>query len=136
MRIAKIGHWFLLASLFVETLAVGQLTSAEYILGRAFGFERAYPLNYWSDVLGGLFICLFGFCVTGVVLLQHRWSKRLASGFCLATILFVLARATSTPGSNWWLAFEFCILPIAVLGYLTLDWISSRPTTHKAVQPS
>jgi hypothetical protein len=37
-RTANIGYWFLLASLFVESMWLGHLTSAEYELAAVFCF--------------------------------------------------------------------------------------------------
>ena len=135
-RIANIGYWFLLTSLFVESMSLGHLTSTEYVLGRLFGFQRAYPWSYWSRVLGGLFVCLLGFLATSTVLLHRPWSKQLVAVFCSVAIVCILARALSTDSSDWWIASEFCFLPVAVLGYLAFNWFGSRLDAHKVGQLS
>ena len=78
-RTANIGHWFLLISLFLESMWLGHVTSAGYALGQAFGFRRAYPWSYWSDALIGLLICLLGFFAASTVLLDRSVVK---ASFC------------------------------------------------------
>jgi uncharacterized membrane protein required for colicin V production len=133
---AKYGHWFLLASLFAQAMFFGHLASTDYALGRVFGFARAYPREFWFLVLGGLLVCLLGFLATAAVLVKSRWSKQSAALFCLAAVAFILARVHSDNSRDWRFASELCILPATVLGYLAFDWLSSRPTPDKAVQPS
>lgn len=135
-RIANIGYWFLLTSLFVESMSLGYLTSADYVLGRAFGFERAYPWSQWFRALSGLFVCLLGFFTTSTVLLHRPRSKQLVAVFCAVAIVFISARALSTQSSNWLFASEFCFLPVAVLGYLAFTWLGSRLDAHKVGQLS
>jgi hypothetical protein len=135
-RIENIGYWFLLTSLFVESMSLGYLTSADYVLGAAFGFERAYPWSHWFRVLSGLFVCLLGFFTTSTVLLHRPWSKQLVAAFCSVAIVFISARALSTQSPNWWFASEFCFLPVAVLGYLAFSWFGSRLDAHKVGQLS
>jgi len=133
-RIANIGYWFLLTSLFVESMSLGHLTSSDYVLGRLFGFQRAYPWSHWFRVLGGLFVCLLGFFTTSTVLLQRPWSKQLVAMFCSVAIVFILARALSAQSWDWWYASEFCFLPVAVLAYLAFSWRGSRLDAHKVGQ--
>jgi hypothetical protein len=135
-RIANIGYWFLLTSLFVESMSLGHLTSGDYVLGRVFGFKRAYPWSFWFGVLSGLFVCLLGFFTTSTVLLHLRWSKHLVAVFCSVAIVFVLTRALSAQSSDWWLASELCFLPAVVLGYLAFSWPGSRLDAHKVGQLS
>jgi hypothetical protein len=135
-RIANIGYWFLLTSLFVESMSLGHLTSADYVLGRVFGFKGAYPWSFWFEVLSGLFVCLLGLFTTSTVLLHRPWSKQLIAVFCSVAIVFILARALSAQSSDWWFALEFCVLPVAVLGYLTFSWRGSRLDAHKVGQLS
>jgi len=134
--IENIGYWFLLTSLFVESMSLSHLTSADYVLGRAFGFERAYPWSFWLSVLGGLSVCLLGFFTTSTVLLRRPWSKRLAAVFCSVTIVFITASVLSGQSSDWWLASEFCFLPVAVLVYLAFSWLGSRLDAQKVGQLS
>ena len=135
-RTANIGYWFLLTSLFIESMLIGHLASADYVLGRAFGFQRAYPWSHWFHVLSGLFVCLLGFFATSTVLLPRPWSKQLVVVFCSVAIVFTLARALSAQASEWWFASEFCFLPIAMLGYLACKWFGSRLDAHKVGQLS
>jgi len=135
-RTANIGHWFLLTSLFVESMWLGHVTSAGYVLGQAFGFRRAYPSSYWLDVLSGLFICLLGFFATATVLLDRRWSKQVSAVFCSLAIVFFSVRALSTKSGDWWIASESCFLPVVLLGYLAFSWFGSRLDTHKVGQLS
>jgi hypothetical protein len=135
-RITNIGYWFLLTSLFVESMSLGYLTSADYLLGRVLGFKRGYPWSFWLDVLSGLFVCLLGFFATSTVLLHHPWSKRLVAVFCSVAIVFISARALPTQSSDWWFASEFCFLPVAVLGYLAFSWFGSRVDARKVGQLS
>jgi hypothetical protein len=135
-RITNIGYWFLLTSLFVESMSLSHLTSADYVLGRAFGFKRAYPGSFWFDVLSGLFVCLLGFFTASTVLLHRPWSKQLVAVFCSVLIAFISVRALSTQSSDWWFALEFCFLPVVVLGYLAFSWFGSRLDAHKVGQLS
>jgi hypothetical protein len=135
-RTANIGYWFLVTSLFVESMWLGHLTSVEYVLGRMFGFERAYPLSHWFRVGSGLFVCLLGFFATSTVLLDRPWSKQLAAVFCSVAIVFILARAFSTQPPDWWFASASCFLPVVVLGHLALSWFGSRLDAHKVGQLS
>jgi hypothetical protein len=135
-RIANIGYWFLLTSLFVESMSIGHLTSADYVLGRVFGFKRAYPWSFWFEVLSGLFVCLLGLFATSIVLLHRPWSRQLVAVFCSVAIVFISVRALSAQSSDWWLALEFCLLPAVVLGYLVFSWLGSRLDAHKVGQLS
>jgi hypothetical protein len=135
-RIANIGYWFLLTSLFVESMSLGHLTSADYVLGRAFGFERAYPGSHWFRVLSGLFVCLLGFFTTSTVLIHRPWSKQLVVVFCSVAIVFVSARALLTQSPDWWFASEVRFLPVLVLGYLAFSWLGARLDAHKVGQLS
>ena len=135
-RPLNIGYLFLLTSLFVESMWLGHLTSAEYVLGRTFGFERAYPWSHWFHVVSGLLVCLLGFFATSTVLLDRPWSKQLAAVFCLVAIVFISARALLTQPPEWWFAAESCFLPIGVLGFLALSWFGSRLDPHKVGQLS
>jgi hypothetical protein len=135
-RIANIGYWFLLTSLFVESMSLGHLTSSDYVLGRLFGFQRAYPWSLWFRVLGGLFLCLVGFFATSTVLLHRPWSKQLVAVFCSVAIVFISARALSSQSWDWWVVTQFCFLPFGVLVYLAFSWFGSRLDAHKAGQLS
>ena len=135
-RTANIGHWFLLISLFLESMWLGHVTSAGYVLGQAFGFRRAYPWSYWSDALIGLLICLLGFFATSTVLLDHRWSKQVSAMFCSLAIAFFSVRALSAQSRDWWFVSESCFLPAVLLGYLAFGWFGSRLNTHKVGQLS
>jgi hypothetical protein len=135
-RIANIGHWFLLTSLFVESMSLGYLTSAEYVLGRVFGFERAYPWSQSFRVLSGLSVCLLGFFTTSTVLLHRAWSKQLVAVFCSVAIVLILAQALSEQSPDWRFASELCFLPVAMLGYLAFSWLGSRIDAHKVGQLS
>ena len=132
----NIGYWFLLASLFIEAMLLGHMASTDYVLGRMFGFERAYPWSHWFRVLGGLLVCLLGFVAASSVLLHRPWSKQLAALFCSAAVVFISARALSADSWNWWLTSEFYLLPIAVLIYLACGWFGSRLNAHKVGQLS
>lgn len=135
-RTANIGHWFLITSLFVEAMLLGHLSSTDYVLGRLFGFERAYPWSHWFRVSSGLFVCLLGFFAMSTVLLHLPWSKRVVAVFCFVAIVFITARALTAESSEWWFASEFCLLPIAVLGYLAFSRFGSRSNTNKVGQLS
>lgn len=135
-RTVNIGHWFLLTALFVESMWLGHLTSAGYILDRMFGFARAYPWSYWFHVVGGLFVCLLGFFATSAVLLGRPWSRQLAAVFCFVAIGFISARALLTQPPEWWFAAESSFLPICVLGFLALSWFGPRLGPHKVGQLS
>jgi hypothetical protein len=135
-RTANIGHWFLLTPLFVESMWLGHVTFADYVLGQAFGFRRAYPSSYWLDVLSGLFIYLLGFFAASTVLLDHRWSKQVSAVFCSLAIVFFSVRALSAQSRDWWFESESCFLPVVLLGYLAFSWFGSRLDSHKVGQLS
>src|SRR5262249_52077090 len=133
----KYGHWFLLTSVFLQAMLLGHMASVDYALGRAFGFARAYPRDFWFSVLGGSGACLLGLVSTGALLLRHPRSRQLAGGFCFAAITFLAARALMTIGSSdWWFVSEVCLLPAAVLVYLPSTLYSSKLNTDKVTQLS
>src|ERR1700730_18650193 len=135
-RTRNIGYWFLPTSLFLESMWLGHLTSAQYVLGRTFGSKRAYPSSHWFHVAGGLFRCLLGFFATSAVLLDRPGSEHLAAVFCRVAIVFTSVRGLLREPPECWFRARSCLLPIGVLGYLTPSRFQSRLDARKGGQLS